>query len=214
MHELCHIHPTSHSEFGTFTSVLFHPPPVCLKSTLYCTLPAFPQQRPSNPNLPLRPLGYYTHFFTDAWANRSTSEFYGTSTGMGSFQRVWNVLNEIWELWNRHHWFIYSLGTKHGVTGEPQGAQTWLHPQKHLYWLICSHFGHILNGSTLGHVNSYTTFNFGMKVFRSIAFWFEVLYNNSPLCSSFLCSYLVEFLQTFVATVFKRKTQDFDFSFQ
>lgn len=36
---------------------------------------------------------------------------------MGSFQRVWNVLREIWELWNRHLWFTFCLGTKHAATG-------------------------------------------------------------------------------------------------
>lgn len=70
MHKLFHIHSTS--QFGSFPPVPFHPTPICLKSTLYCTRPTFSQQQPSNPNLLLRPLGYYTNFFTEAWANRST----------------------------------------------------------------------------------------------------------------------------------------------
>lgn len=46
MPELCHFLPASHSEVHQY----FHPPPLCLKSTFFCTLSTFPQQQPSNPN--------------------------------------------------------------------------------------------------------------------------------------------------------------------
>lgn len=176
VHKLCHIHPASHSNFGTFTPALFHTPPLCLKSTLYCTLPTFSQQQPSNPNLLLQPLGYCAHFFTEAWANRSTEEFYGTRTDMGSFQRVWNVLNGIWQLWNRHPRFIFCLGTKYGVTVQESVIHRFLferwdeqrasHIRAKSPWkkhkhnrqtcfsytiksrVMCSSVGHILTGSS------------------------------------------------------------------